>query len=128
MPKYPGLGFPLRHNEQDDYGFFPIGAHGSCSGSDSDLLPVRELAMMSIMDRLTDKPDWHKKVFDDEIVSKWRKESCLIPDEVFWKLSVSGKSQWWSEDGTLVVQDDHMGDYLKPLEGIMTEETFNCVS
>lgn len=128
MPKYPGLGLPLRHNEQDDYGFYPIGAHGSCSGSDSDILPVRELAMMSVMDRLTDKENWHKKVFDEKIVSNWRKEALAIPDEALWKLAFQEKRQWWGENGDLHVQDAWSINHVTRLEGIMTENTFDCVS
>ncbi|KAF2811084.1 uncharacterized protein BDZ99DRAFT_462360 [Mytilinidion resinicola] len=126
MPKYPGLGLPLRHNEQQDYGFYPIGAHGSCYGSDSDILPVRELAMMSIMERLTDKEDWHKKVFDEEIVSKYREVALSIPDEAFWKLAFQEKSQYWEENGNLHVQDDWSIGHVTRLEGIMTENTFDC--
>ncbi|KAF2490543.1 hypothetical protein BU16DRAFT_470413 [Lophium mytilinum] len=126
MPKYPGLGLPLRHNEQDNYGFYPIGAHGSCYGSDSDILPVRELAMMSVMDRLTDKENWHKKVFDEKIVSNWRKEALAIPDKALWKLAFQEKSQWWGENGDLNVRDDFSINHVTQLEGIMTENTFDC--
>ena len=34
------------------------------SGSRSEVLAVKEVAVMILMDTLTDKPDWHKKVFD----------------------------------------------------------------
>lgn len=37
--------------------------------------------MMLVMDSLTDKVDWHKKVFDVEIVGKWRKEALEQPEE-----------------------------------------------
>jgi hypothetical protein len=47
--------------------------------------------MMNVMDKITDKPDWHKKAFDDNIVSKWRKEALAIPDEELFKLATSGK-------------------------------------
>jgi len=128
MRDYPGLGLPLRYNEQENYGFYPIGAHGSCSGSGSDVIFVRELAMMNIMEQLTDKEDWHKKVFDEEIVTKWRKEVLATPDEEFWKLAKSGKSQYWSrEDGGEVrlYDDDH--DWVQIPEGIMSETSFCCV-
>lgn len=50
---YPGLGLPLRElNEKES---FPIGAHGSCDTAITQPLPVRELAMMSVMESLTDK-------------------------------------------------------------------------
>jgi hypothetical protein len=127
MPNYPGLGLPLRPDQGTEYGHYPIGAHGSCHGAHSDMLPIRELAMMSIMDRLTDKEDWQKKVFDDEVVSKWREEALAIPDEQFCKLANSGKSQYWDADGNLNVQDDWSTEHVNPLKGIMTMNTFNCV-
>jgi hypothetical protein len=134
MPDYPGLGLPLRHNEQDNYGFYPIGAHGSCYGSESDLLAVRELAMMMVMDRLTDKPEWHKKVFDDTIIAKWREEALAIPDEELWKLSVSGKAQQF-EEGGVTLRDDWFSEQngKPPIENIMDEDAFdfvrrNCVT
>lgn len=127
MPAYPGLGFDLRLNEQSEYGFYPIGAHGSCYGSESDMLPIRELAMMSVMESLTDKEEWHKKVFDDEIVSKWRKETLEIPDEEFWKMAVSGKSQYWDQDGTLHVESDVGSERITPPKGNLDQDTFDCV-
>ena len=36
--------------------------------------------MMAIMDKITDKPDWDKKVFDDAIVQKWRLEALATED------------------------------------------------
>lgn len=37
--------------------------------------------MMGIMYTLTDKEDWHKKVFIESITEKWREEAMAIPDE-----------------------------------------------
>lgn len=31
--------------------------------------------MMSVMNKLTDKPGWTQKIHDKEIVSKWKKEA-----------------------------------------------------
>ncbi|KAJ4376011.1 hypothetical protein N0V83_001291 [Neocucurbitaria cava] len=129
LPKlleYPGLGLPLRHNDQNfKRGFYPLGAHGSCSGSHSDLIPVRELAMMDVMEKLTDKEDWHKKVFDDEIVAKWRKEALAIPDEEFWKLAINGKRQWWDSNDDVRLQIDSSGG-VEMSKGIMSEAAFSC--
>ncbi|KAF2019444.1 hypothetical protein BU24DRAFT_419067 [Aaosphaeria arxii CBS 175.79] len=125
VPKYPGLGLPLRHNPQETYGFYPIGAHGSCYGSDSDILPVRELAMMSVMDRLTDKPEWYHKVFDEQIVAKWREEALEIPDEEFWKMAFAAKSQYRS-DTELIVRDEWGLEHLEQLEGILSGNAFDC--
>ncbi|KAF4472606.1 hypothetical protein FALBO_493 [Fusarium albosuccineum] len=83
--QYPGLGLDLRYHDQNegrDRGdIFPIGIHPNCFGADSDMLLIREVAMMIIMDRLTDKPDWHVKVFDDNVAAKWTEEALAIPVE-----------------------------------------------
>jgi len=126
MPNYPGFGLPLRHYPREG-GHYPIGAHGNCWGANSDIVPIRELAMMSIMDRLTDKDDWHKKVFDDEIVSKWRAEALAIPDEQFCMLAKRDRYQYWDEDGNVNVQDGRDAHDAEPLKGIMTTNTFDCV-
>jgi hypothetical protein len=123
MHDYPGLGLPLRDLVQDKYGFYPIGAHGSNYGADSEPIYVREVAMMDVMEKLTDKPDWNRKVFDDEIVEKWKKEALAVPDQDLYKLATSGKRQYWGEDG-VEVQDDEGG--VMP-ENILNDTAFNCV-
>lgn len=39
-------------------------------GPESMPLPVREVFMMIVMDRLTEDADWHTKVFDGESVGR----------------------------------------------------------
>ncbi|KAL6711466.1 hypothetical protein ACN47E_004400 [Coniothyrium glycines] len=127
MHEYPGLGLPLRHNEQNKYGFYPIGAHGSCYGSDSLPIPVREVAMMDIMEKLTDKDNWHKKVFDTTIVEKWKKEALAIPNEMLWKLAIDGKRQYYGEEEGHDVQFfDDSKKWTETEKGIMTETAFDC--
>lgn len=126
MPKYPGLGLPLRHND-DTPGFYPIGAHSSCRGATSDLLPVRELAMMSIMERLTDKKGWHKKIFDEQTVSRWRKAALSIPDINLWSLATNGKTQLFNDDGTVTMMEHVAMEAVDPLEGIPTNAVFDCI-
>lgn len=45
------------------------------------MLPIREVAMLILMDHLTDKQNSHKKVLDDEIVAKLRPEVLTQPEE-----------------------------------------------
>lgn len=66
--KLPGFGLPVNYTPNE---FFPSAAL-DWSGT---VLTVRELNMMTIMDRITDKNDWDQKVFDDTIVRKWRQEA-----------------------------------------------------
>lgn len=81
--------------------------------------------MMSIMDHLTDKEDWHKKVFNEEIVSKWRAEALAIPDEQFWMIAIRDKQQTRNYHGIIHLNHDRLE---RKLENIMTTSTFDCVS
>ncbi|KAK4188160.1 hypothetical protein QBC35DRAFT_473900 [Podospora australis] len=92
-PKYPGYGMNLRWMLQSEsvsarrnLGMiaYPMGIHGECYGNNSMIITVREVAMMLVMDRLTDKPDWHIKVFNDEIAEKWRQEAMAWPEDDLW--------------------------------------------
>lgn len=52
--------------------------HGANDFKQAPRLTAREVAMLGVMNALTDKPDWHKKVFDDEIVAKWKQEASAV--------------------------------------------------
>ncbi|TFK71012.1 hypothetical protein BDN72DRAFT_870138 [Pluteus cervinus] len=43
------------------------------------LTTLREISMMNLMNSLTDKPKWDVKVFDPEIISKWKTETLGTP-------------------------------------------------
>jgi len=45
---------------------------------------VRERNMLAFMDRITDKPEWRRKVFDETILQKWKSE-CLARED--WDFS-----------------------------------------
>lgn len=61
--RYPGLGMNLRyHNYHHEGEIYPTAIHYNSVGAESDMLLVREAAMMIVMNQLTDKPDWHVKV------------------------------------------------------------------
>lgn len=99
--QYPGIDLPLRHFPQK-YGsegtaFFRMGAHAACVGSESAMLHLREVAMLVLMDRLSDKPGWHEKVFDDEIVAKWRREALTQPEDALYATIVDDKDRGHNE-------------------------------
>ncbi|KAK3311855.1 hypothetical protein B0H66DRAFT_584262 [Apodospora peruviana] len=97
--KYPGIDLPLRYfpqkyeypDDPDQSMKFYIGGHPDFDESWSNLLPVREVAMMILVDRLTDKPNWHDKVFNDEIVAKWRNEALNLPEDAVYSIIVQDK-------------------------------------
>ncbi len=94
--KYPGVNLPLRHLAQcgkPGTDFYRLGSFEGAADSMSELLPVREVAMMILMDRLTDNPNWHDEVFDDTIVANWRSEALTqqVQDDIY-KHVVSDKT------------------------------------
>jgi len=107
MLDYPGLGLPLCHyNNRHDENVYPIGIHPRCEGAESEMIYDREVAMMLIMDRLTDKPDWQRKVFDQKITSKWIDEALALPDDLFTGDGVAGGSEEeWKDIESVVGMD-----------------------
>lgn len=101
-PKYPGWDVDLGWQGGHFYDY-PAAIYPASFGSHSDLICVREVAMMLAMDRLTDKPDWHIKVFDDDIVAKWRAEIMAWPDDDLWNRIAHFDPRWLN---SLQVQDD----------------------
>ncbi|KAK4153505.1 hypothetical protein C8A00DRAFT_15264 [Chaetomidium leptoderma] len=93
--EYPGVNLPLRHHKQAGklgVDFYRFGSFEGANGAMSELLQVREVAMMLLMDRLTDKPNWHEKVFDDAIVAKWRAEAVAQPEEPIYQEILGAKN------------------------------------
>jgi hypothetical protein len=80
---YPGYNLDLRHYWSRRGRLYAMGAHVRCLGAPSNLLPVKELAMLRLMDTLTDKPGWERKVFDEEIAGRWRKEALAQSEIAF---------------------------------------------
>lgn len=61
------------------------------SGGESDTLPMRELAMMILMEQITDIPNWHKEVFDKDTVRRWREEAAQQPEDELFQKIMKGK-------------------------------------
>lgn len=81
--KLPGFGLPVNHappsvRRSRSLGLarYPDAVTSWACGN----LTLREIAMMGVMNELSDKPDWAKKVFDESIVEKWRKEALAQED------------------------------------------------
>ncbi|KAJ5952512.1 uncharacterized protein N7479_010925 [Penicillium vulpinum] len=51
-----------------------------------EIVTHRELLMMRVMNNITDKSDWDKKVFDSHITSKWREEVAKSGQDVTPKM------------------------------------------
>ncbi|KAF7977247.1 hypothetical protein HWV62_4361 [Athelia sp. TMB] len=151
--KLPGFGLSLDftpshiqannvqvgENHQEGFGgeLFPNAL--DCKTSQLRLTPLRELAMMRLMNEITDKPDWNSKVFDETIVAKWKSEATaasgardeaededadaidneLSEEMVEYCISeLRYKAQQFSENGLVTAYD---GDVVKS-DSIISEE------
>ena len=75
--KLPGYGLPLDQMpkwERDGEKYrFP---HAIADYVAAPAITLRELAMLSFINQITEKPKWTEKVHNDKIVAKWRVEAC----------------------------------------------------
>ncbi|KAK4039740.1 hypothetical protein C8A01DRAFT_36276 [Parachaetomium inaequale] len=104
-PQYPGWNRDLRWTTNGHMDMhmqdviYPTGIHYNSEGAASAPLSVREVAMMLLMDSLTDKPDWHIKVFDDDVAETWKTdmEALAWPNDVLWKRIANHHNMRWEE-------------------------------
>jgi hypothetical protein len=79
----PGFGLPIdflpNWNKFSTPVRFP---HAIADLVASEGVTVRERRMLDFIDSITDKPGWERKVFDEEIVAKWRAEGSVQDEEI----------------------------------------------
>lgn len=77
--KLPGYGAPVNWMKKELYRWMPNYERGAYPNAvtswAAENLTLREIGMMAVMNELTDKPDWERKVFDEEIAAKWKSEA-----------------------------------------------------
>lgn len=106
--RVPGFGYD--YNLELDDSYFDRFRHGANDFRQSPRLTAREVAMLGVMNALTDKPDWHKKVFDDEIVGRWKEEALAIPliSDMAWNWCLAelrDKAKRFESTGRILVLD-----------------------
>lgn len=84
--------------------------HGVNDFKQSPRLTAREVAMLGVMNALTDKPSWEEKVLDDDIVTKWGEEARRIPlmSQKAWEwcvLELRDKARRFQKKGRVLVLD-----------------------
>ncbi|KAJ4333478.1 hypothetical protein N0V87_007588 [Didymella glomerata] len=82
--KLPGFGLPY-----DDWGEDTEAYAQSISAVMDwahDVTTIRERCMLFFIDGISDKPDWTRKVHDENVVSRWRQEA----KELDWDKCVEG--------------------------------------
>ncbi|PYH88705.1 hypothetical protein BO71DRAFT_364855 [Aspergillus ellipticus CBS 707.79] len=98
----PGFGLPLNHRQSftdsRKRGVFP----NALDPDDLQKSTVghenvqREINMMQVMNAITDKPGWERKVFDEEITAEWRHEVAQSGQDVTPKMMdyIIKEMQW----------------------------------
>jgi hypothetical protein len=81
----PGYGTPLNYMLQ--HRDWSNDVYERCPNALQDWGPqpitVREKNMMQMINAITDKPDWRRKVFDEAILHKWRAEAVTEEGQGF---------------------------------------------
>ncbi|CAI4214688.1 unnamed protein product [Parascedosporium putredinis] len=102
-------------------------AHGMMDWMSETRITARELAMLRVMDSITDKPEWHVKIFDQDSINAWRvefarRERLVSPrawawclDELRWK---ADQLRW---TGHVVVYDAGVGVAKATVSSATTE-------
>ncbi|OJD29659.1 uncharacterized protein BKCO1_750003 [Diplodia corticola] len=79
----PGFGLPLDElppwSREDNKQRFP---HAILELGASNGITLRERRMLDFVNKISDKPEWDRKVFDESIVSKWQMEATRYDDEI----------------------------------------------
>ncbi|KAI1266188.1 hypothetical protein F5Y18DRAFT_23346 [Xylariaceae sp. FL1019] len=73
--KLPGFGIPVSEVPHDSTKAYFMHALWDGFKFESDGIKLREIRMMDFMNQITDKPGWEQKVFDEQIVNRWREEA-----------------------------------------------------
>ncbi|CAI7595234.1 unnamed protein product [Penicillium pancosmium] len=106
------------------------------------LLVKREIIMMQVMNTISDKPDWERKVFDETITNKWREEIAQsgqdvtpkmmdwIMKELQWKTTCLEKHGYFEVFENVIKSDtavskelqDALKEAVKPLEDVPEDQ------
>jgi hypothetical protein len=79
------------------------------------LLTAKELAILRLINVITDRPGWHRAIFDQHVTAQWREEAIasalLINDKTWgWCLQeLQDKARQFERDGRLVVFNTDSG-------------------
>ena len=106
--------FPIAILEHEGYEYphLPLRFRAALTIDRGAVLPVREYAIMSLVEDITNKPNWHLKVFDDVIAAKWKHEMIHGEQSVVYT-NHGGGSQAQNEEAGISsedVSDDDLQD------------------
>lgn len=87
------------------------------------MMTVREVAMLGLMDHLTDKPDWVSEVFNDNTVAEWRQEALSRSEAALFD-AITVDKDYGEEEGDFI-----LNPICKPYRSrLISEKAFDYVS
>ncbi|PCG98106.1 Protein of unknown function DUF4246 [Penicillium occitanis (nom. inval.)] len=107
----PGFTLPLNWKPGSSIEIFPCALDADQiddGGYTAFLKTKREILMMRMMNTITDKPDWDKKIYNTEITDKWTKEivdsgADISPKMLEWIWAeLKHKAETLEENGGMV--------------------------
>lgn len=118
----PGFGYPLEQELHPEDRF----THGLHEWFQEPNLTARELAMLSLIDNITDKTTWSTDVFDDKKISQLSQEALLShlisPKTWEWCLSeLQDKARSFQSTGRILVYNT--GVVISKSDLVVDEET-----
>ncbi|KAH0169883.1 hypothetical protein KCU67_g2875, partial [Aureobasidium melanogenum] len=118
----PGFGYPLELELHPEDRF----THGIREWFQEPNITARELAMLSFMDKITDKPTWSTDVFDDKATSQLYQEALrsrlISPQTWVWCLSeLQDKARIFQSSGRILVYNT--GVAICKSDVVVDEET-----
>lgn len=79
----PGFGLPIdtwpAWSRKKNKKRFP---HAISEFGTAKAITLRERRMLDFINKISDKPEWDRKVFDEAIVSEWRAEATCYDDKI----------------------------------------------
>ncbi|KAI4835426.1 hypothetical protein E4T44_08578 [Aureobasidium sp. EXF-8845] len=118
----PGFGFPVELELHAEDRF----THGIREWFQEPNITARELAMLSLMDKITDKPTWSTDVFDDKVIVQLCQEALhsrlISPQTWVWCLSeLQDKARMFQSSGRILVYNT--GVAICKSDVVVDEET-----
>ncbi|CAK38002.1 hypothetical protein CBS63078_6739 [Aspergillus niger] len=110
--KLPGFNLPLNWQPEDTE-LFPnaLDYKDISDGYVGHLSTQREITMMRVMNTITEKPEWYRKVFDEGITSRWQTEVLASGQDVTPRMmdyivkELQWKAQNLQKEGLLPIFD-----------------------
>lgn len=109
-------------------------AHGMMDWMSETRITARELAMLRVMDSITDEPEWHVKILDQDFINAWRvefahRERLISPRAWAWCLDeLRWKADQLRLTGHVVVYDAGAGVAKSTVSSATTEGLKNEVA